>query len=161
MLLATNDTMKAALLHSGKDMSRDKLDCRTPRYAFWYTAVAHVYNDPTTSTAFNCSWVVSSIDVSRLPLCYRMREELKRHYTGICSLLKLCTSDGHVLCRIIPTTSNFSTQTSVFYYTQSCWNKCMVLFKVLLCESREERNDLQDFSLRTIPACAMVDISKA
>lgn len=39
--------------------------------------------------------------------------------------------------------------------------KCMVSFKVLRCESTEERNDLLDYILRTIPACAMVDSYEA
>lgn len=45
VLLATDDTLRQALIASGREMSRDQLDQRISRDAFWETVVQPAFND--------------------------------------------------------------------------------------------------------------------
>lgn len=94
--------------------------------------VALIYNDPTTSIAFKFSGVMTGIDASRLHLCYRTGEELKRHYAGIRSHF---TTMYEWWSR---SQQNNSDNFEQFWPKQRSsttlnadGNKCVVLFKVL------------------------------
>lgn len=151
ILLSSNNELRTALLNSGNELTRDQLDRRVSRDEFWTTVVAPVFNDASATVDYEFPDELSIINAMNLSTVSRTGTELKRHYCATRSHFTLAYD------RWSRSRQNDPHNFSQFCGTNSIGKKSHVLFVVLRCAERNERNDILDFTLRTIPPDAMVD----
>lgn len=79
---------RAAILRSGQEITRDKLDCGISRDYFWVRSVAHFFNDTTIRPMLQFSGPSHEVKSSLPPSRAITGEELKRQYSNVWSDFK-------------------------------------------------------------------------
>lgn len=82
VLIATNDTLREALLRSGLELSRNQLDQRMSRDAFWVSTIAPVFNDLTERPVFDFFGPLTGVNPALSPSVSRTGQELRTQYVN-------------------------------------------------------------------------------
>lgn len=157
VILATDDQVKKALLESGLEMSRDELDRGVTRHAFWTDLVEPAFNNTASRFSYTFEGPLASTHCLMSTADHRAGDQLRKQYGSMRSEFTKCfdkwkrsgqnNPSFELFCPNQPRSSELST----------AGKKCLALFQILRCNRPDERTDLLDFTLRTIPAEAMVD----
>jgi len=157
VLLATNNELRSALLASGRTLTKEDLAQNVTRDAFWTSIVQPVFNDVAVRPSFAFPPELADTDCGQPPSCFREGADLKRHYASIRAKFTTAyenwSRSGQNSTSFVP----FCAQCPQTGKLVAIGRKCYILFLVLRCNEPNERKDLLDFTLKTIPSESMVD----
>lgn len=140
---------------TGNGLTRSELDQGTARADFWKEKVEVVFNDSTFRPTFPFVGAINDVDCSALPLLHRNGDDLKRHYKNARSDFTKAYLKWKASGNNNPSFDAFCERNLRTDNLNSKGVKCMILFQALLCGTDNERKDLLDFTLRSVPADAM------
>eukprot|EP00171_Calliarthron_tuberculosum_P009125 IDg9125t1 len=157
-ILTYNGRVRAALLTSGRELTRPELENRTNPYAFWETVVVPVFNEAVGVATIDYSGVIDGIDTDKVPTVERTCADLRKYYSNARAQFTVAYE------RWSRSGQNDSTRFDRFCLRAQGANdlsvagkRSLIMFLTFRCGEPGEAQHLTRFTLRSMPSDIAVE----